>query len=136
MLLYINLVQSIMWSPLLSNHLYKKVTSFLSCYRKFHMKWTSFKRPPFLCPKSDFLIQVWLLFYTLLNTCTIHVVIRYYIWTWTSKIFSQKEVVTAHMLAIIVLSHQNYQQNNLENMLFFFYTLWTKIKILQLYSVI
>jgi hypothetical protein len=39
---------------------------FLSCRRKFHMNWTSFKRSPvlygpcFVCPKGDFLIQVWL----------------------------------------------------------------------------
>jgi len=33
-----------MWSPLLSSHLYKNVTFFWSCYRKFDMKLTSFKR--------------------------------------------------------------------------------------------
>ena len=37
-----------MWSPLLSSHLYWKVTFLLSCHRKFHMNWTSFKRSPVL----------------------------------------------------------------------------------------
>ena len=34
--------------PLLSSHLYLKVTCFLTCHRKLHMKWTSFKRSPVL----------------------------------------------------------------------------------------
>jgi hypothetical protein len=37
-----------MWSPLLSSHLYLKVNFFLSCHRKFHVNWTSFKRSPVL----------------------------------------------------------------------------------------
>ena len=34
----------LMWSPLLSSHLYLKVTFFLYCHRKLNMNWTSFKR--------------------------------------------------------------------------------------------
>jgi hypothetical protein len=37
-----------MRSPLLSSHLYLKVTFFLSCHGKVHMNWTSFKRSPVL----------------------------------------------------------------------------------------
>ena len=37
-----------MWSPLLSNHLYYKVTFFLFGHIKSHMNWTSFKRIPLL----------------------------------------------------------------------------------------
>jgi hypothetical protein len=33
-----------MLSPLLSSHLYQKVTFFLSYHRKYHMTWTCFKR--------------------------------------------------------------------------------------------
>jgi len=53
-------------SPLLSSHLYYKVTVFLSWHRRFHMNWISFKRSTvlkdhfFFCPKGDLLIQVWL----------------------------------------------------------------------------
>ena len=32
------------WSPLLSSHLHLKVIFFLSCHRKFHINWTSFRR--------------------------------------------------------------------------------------------
>ena len=38
----------LMWSPLLSSHLYLKVTFFLYCHRKLNMNWTSFKRSPVL----------------------------------------------------------------------------------------
>ena len=41
-----------MWSPLLSSHLYQKVTFFLVSHRKFHMNRTSF------FPKGDLLTQV------------------------------------------------------------------------------
>ena len=47
-----------MRSPLLSSHLYENVTFFLSCHRKDHMNWTSFKRSPVL--KDHFaLSQSW-----------------------------------------------------------------------------
>ena len=49
-----------MWSPLFSSHLYFKDTFFLSCRRKFHINWISFKRPLFQCPKVNLLIQVYL----------------------------------------------------------------------------
>jgi hypothetical protein len=55
-----------MQPPILSTHLYYKVTFFLSYHRKFYINWTSFKRTPILkdlfllCPKGDLLIQVWL----------------------------------------------------------------------------
>jgi hypothetical protein len=46
--LYLNIhyIQSNLhiWSPLLNNHLYQKITFFLSCHKKFHMNCTSFKR--------------------------------------------------------------------------------------------
>jgi len=34
--------------PLLSSHLYFKGSIFLSCHRKYHMNWNSFKRSPLL----------------------------------------------------------------------------------------
>jgi hypothetical protein len=37
-----------MRSPLLSSHLYQKVTFFFSCHSKFHINSTSFKRSPVL----------------------------------------------------------------------------------------
>ena len=45
---------------LLSSHLYYKATFFLSCNRKFHMHWTSFKRPLFL-----FMVYPWFTWYKL-----------------------------------------------------------------------
>jgi len=35
-------------SPLLSSHLYWKVTCLLSCHRKCHINWTFFRRSPVL----------------------------------------------------------------------------------------
>jgi hypothetical protein len=37
-----------MRSPLLSSHMYWKVTFYLSCHKTFYMNWTSFKRAPVL----------------------------------------------------------------------------------------
>jgi hypothetical protein len=54
----------LMWSPLLSSHLYLKVTILLPRHRKYYMNLTSFKSSPVLkyhfciCPKGDLLIQV------------------------------------------------------------------------------
>ena len=42
----------LMQSPLLSSHLYWKITFFLSCHRQFHMNWTFIKRSAVL--KSHF----------------------------------------------------------------------------------
>ena len=55
-------------SPLLSSHLYLKVTIFLSFHRKFHMNWTSYDvtcliRTLLLCINGDLLIQVWLIYF-------------------------------------------------------------------------
>jgi len=43
-----------MWRPLLSSHLYQKVTFLLPCHRKVHMNETFFKMTTFSCPKCDF----------------------------------------------------------------------------------
>ena len=54
-----------MRSPLLSSHLYQKLTFFLFCYRQFQMTLTSLKRSPILkdrslvWPKGDLVKQAW-----------------------------------------------------------------------------
>ena len=45
-------------APLSRSHLYQKVTFFLSCHRKFHMNWTSFKRSPVLKGHFFFVLKV------------------------------------------------------------------------------
>ena len=49
------------WSPLLSSHLYLKVTLFLSCHRKYYMNLTSFKRSHVL-QDNFYLSQRWPLY--------------------------------------------------------------------------